>query len=83
MCGFSLAPWLTRVSHITIGSLYILMGVWGVGVGSGISILIRKEISCKGSLLGSDHLYYSLITAHALIIVLLVVMPILGAGLGN
>lgn len=54
-----------------------------MGVGAGLSLLIRKEISCKGSLLGSDQLYYSVVTAHAFIIVFFVVIPVLGAGLGN
>ena len=44
---------------------------------------MRKEIRRKGALLGSDQLYYSIVTAHAFIMVLFVVMPVLGAGLGN
>lgn len=44
---------------------------------------MRKEIRRKGSLLGSDQFYYSLVTAHALVMVLFVVMPVLGAGFGN
>ena len=52
-------------------------------MGAGLSLLIRKEISCKGSFLGSDQFYYSIVTAHALIMVFFVVMPVLGAGLGN
>lgn len=44
---------------------------------------MRKEIGRKGSYLGSDQFYYSVVTAHALIIVLFVVIPVLGAGLGN
>ena len=63
--------------------MYLLTGIWRVGIGAGLSLLIRKEISCSGSLLGSDQLYYSLITAHAFIIVFLVVIPALGAGFGN
>ena len=63
--------------------MYVIIGVWGAGVGAGLSLLIRKEIRCKGSLLGSDQFYYSIVTAHALIIVFLVVIPVLGAGLGN
>lgn len=52
-------------------------------MGGGLSLLIRKEIRRKGSFLGSDQFYYSLVTAHALIMVFLVVMPVLGAGFGN
>lgn len=66
-----------------IGILYVFMGVWRVGVGACLSLLIRKEISCKRSFLGSDQLYFSIVTAHAFIIVFLVIMPLLGAGLGN
>ena len=79
----SFNKWLTTTNHTDIGSLYFRAGIWGVGVGAGFSLLIRKEIASKGSFLGSDHFYYSLITAHALIIVFFVIIPGLGAGFGN
>lgn len=63
--------------------MYIVIGVWAAGVGAGLSLLMRKEIRCKGSFLGSDHFYYAIVTGHAFIIVFFVVMPVLGAGLGN
>ncbi len=75
--------WTTRCNHVNIGTLYVFIGVWSAGIGARLSLLIRKEIRCKGSFLGSDQFYYSIITAHAFIIVFFVVMPVLGAGFGN
>ena len=75
--------WWRTCNHINIGTNYILLGVWCVGVGSGLSVLIRKEIRRKGSFLGSDQFYYAIITAHAFLMVFLVVIPVLGAGFGN
>lgn len=79
----SLKHWFSTCDHTNIGSLYISIGVWRAGVGGGLSLLIRKEIRSKGSFLGSDQFYYSIVTAHAFIIVFFVVIPVLGAGLGN
>lgn len=59
------------------------MGVWGSGIGAGLSLLIRKEIRCKGSFLNSEQFYYAIVTGHAFIMVFFVVMPVLGAGLSN
>jgi cytochrome c oxidase subunit 1 len=52
-------------------------------VGTGLRILIRFELGCGGSFLNNDQLYNTIITAHGLIIIFFIVIPILIGGFGN
>ena len=70
-------------NHKDIGTLYLRFGVWSGLVGSGISVIIRLEWWCVGYILGNDQVYNVVVTAHALIMIFLLVIPLALGSLGN
>ena len=52
-------------------------------IGTGLRILIRFELGCGGAFINNDQLYNSIITAHGLIIIFFIVIPIIIGGFGN
>lgn len=76
---------LYTTNHKIIGLLYIYIGVIIGFIGIIMSLFIRIELSFPGNqiFLGNVQLYNSFVTAHGLLMLLFVLMPIVFGGFGN
>lgn len=79
-----MARWLLSTNAKDIGTLYLIYAIFMALVGTGLSVLIRLELSAPGSqfLAGNHQLFNVIITAHGLIMLLFAVVPRM-AGFGN
>nr|QDE53439.1 cytochrome c oxidase subunit 1 [Sphaerirostris picae] len=80
---FSVLRWLMSLNHKDIGLMYILVSVWSGFVGLGLSLVIRLELGSGGGWLGDVYLYNMVVTAHAIMMVFFLVMPMFMGGFGN
>jgi len=72
-------------NHKDTGILYIIFGAFSGIIGTTMSIIIRLELAAPGNniLNGNYQLYNVLITAHGLIMIFFMLMPVLFGGFGN
>lgn len=84
MNGF-VTRWIFSTNHKDIGILYILFGAIAGITATTISIVMRLELAAPGDqiLNGNYQLYNVLITAHGLLMLFWVVMPVVLGGFGN
>jgi len=77
--------YIYTTNHKMVGLLYIYFGSFIGILAVVLSILIRIELSFPGDQLfmGNYQLYNTFVTAHGLLMLLFVLMPIVFGGLGN
>lgn len=68
--------WLLSTNAKDIGTLYLVYAIFMALVGTGLSVLIRMELSAPGNqfLAGNHQLFNVIITAHGLIMLLFAVV---------
>lgn len=81
---YIITRWLLSTNAKDIGTLYLIYAIFIALVGTGLSVLIRLELSAPGSqfLAGNHQLFNVIITRHGLIMLLFRVVPRM-AGFGN
>ena len=77
--------WIYTTNHKDIGTMYIVIGIIGGGIGTANSVVIRLQLGRPGTgwLGGNDEMYNTIITSHGLMMIFFMVMPIIIGGYGN
>nr|AFC35460.1 cytochrome c oxidase subunit I [Mengenilla moldrzyki] len=75
--------WLYSTNHKDIGTLYFIFSSWTGILGFSMSLIIRLELMNLNSFMNNSNFYNMMITAHAIIMIFFLVMPIMMGGFGN
>ena len=77
--------WLFSTSHKDIALLYLGYGLIASMVGTGMSVIIRMELSGANPqfLHGNNQVFNVLVTGHAIAMIFLFIMPVLIGAFGN
>ena len=76
--------WFLSSNAKDIGMLYLIFALFSGLIGTGLSVLIRMELSGPGvQYIADNQLYNSIITAHAILMIFFMVMPAMIGGFGN
>ena len=77
--------WVYSTNHKDIGTMYIIYGILAGLISAGFSVWFRMELQHPGDQIfdGNFQFYNVLVTAHALIMVFLMIMPSMIGGFGN
>ena len=80
-----ISRWIFSTNHKDIGTLYLIFGTFGGLLGTGFSMIIRLELATPGDFLivADGHAFNIVITAHGLLMVFFMIMPIVISGFGN
>nr|ADA62252.1 cytochrome oxidase subunit I [Mengenilla australiensis] len=78
-----LSRWLYSTNHKDIGTLYFIFSSWAGILGFSMSLIIRLELMNLNSFMENSNFYNLLITAHAIIMIFFLIMPIMMGGFGN
>jgi len=74
-----LRRWFGSTNHKDIGTLYLIFSLISGMLGTGLSFLIRLQLSNSGNILFLENwqAYNAMVTAHALVMIFFMVMPVL------
>lgn len=77
--------WFLSTSHKDIATLYLGYGFISAMVATGMSVIIRLELSGAGPqyLHGNNQVFNVLVTGHAIAMIFLFVMPVLIGAFGK
>nr|YP_009544436.1 cytochrome c oxidase subunit I [Tremex columba]AYV97231.1 cytochrome c oxidase subunit 1 [Tremex columba] len=75
--------WFYSTNHKYIGSLYFIFGIWAGIIGSSLSMIIRLELMNSMPFLYNEQLFNSIITAHGILMIFFMIMPVMMGGFGN
>ena len=76
--------WLYSTNHKDIGTMYLIFSIVAALIGSGISVFMRMELASPGvQYMADGHMWNVFTTAHGLIMVFFVVVPILFGSFAN